>query len=164
MLALLPLLLTPTASAGDILRIGVGHEWAIGMTPEDTSIGNSLSANAGYGFALKIAKLIPEIGLSYAYQSNILIPRAGARLQIGWILTPGVYAHANMPIGGPFATGTLGFDAGVSLHVAIPFVQIGAVGGIQVFGGESGPGIPDKNFVGMLEIALALPVNRGGGD
>ena len=51
------------------------------MQSNGTPLGPGLNASLGYGFSLKLAKLIPEVGASYYYDSEILVPRAGARLQ-----------------------------------------------------------------------------------
>ena len=142
------------------LHLAAGHEWGVPMSAEGGRLGPGVQAAIGPSFSLKIARIIPEVGASYHYESEVLVPRAGARAIIGWILTPGVYAHANAAVGGPFAEPQFGFDAGASLHLSIPYLRVGGYGGIEVFGGESGPDIPDQSFIGGLELHLAIPVGK----
>jgi hypothetical protein len=130
------------------------------MSAEGGRLGPGVQASLGPSFSLKIARIIPEIGASYYYDSDVLVPRVGGRAILFWLLTPGIYAHANAAVGGPFAEPELGFDAGASLHLSIPYIRVGGYGGIQVFGGETGPGIPDQSFVGGLEIAVSIPLGK----
>ncbi|MEZ4321959.1 MAG: hypothetical protein R3F61_31095 [Myxococcota bacterium] len=162
--ALLALGISSPALAGTQLHLGAAHEWGVPMSAEGGRLGPGVAASIGPSFGLKIARLIPEVGASYHYESGVLVPRAGGRLILGWIVTPGVYAHANCAVGGPFADPTLGFDAGVSAHLSIPFVRVGGYGGIEVFGGESGPGIPDQSFIGAVEIAVSIPLGKKSDD
>ncbi|MCB9673557.1 MAG: hypothetical protein H6737_00485 [Alphaproteobacteria bacterium] len=162
--ALLTLFASAPALAGTHVHLAASHEWGVPMSAEGSPLGPGIAAHVGPSFSLKIARLIPEIGATYHYETGVIVPRAGGRLIIGWILTPGVYAHANAAIGEPFAAPTPGFDAGISLHLSIPFVRVGGYGGIEVFGGESGPGIPDQNFIGGLEIALSIPLKKKADD
>jgi hypothetical protein len=148
------------AHARSTFNLGVGHEWAVPVSAEGAALGPGLQGSVGYGIGLKVARLIPEIGVSGYYEQGVLVPRVGGRFLIGWILTPGVYAHAAAAIGGPFAEPAIGFDGGASLELAVPFVRVGAYGGMQVFGGPSGPGIPDQTFVGGLQIVLSIPLGK----
>jgi len=159
-LALLVLISGRSAFAGTQLHLAASHEWAVPMESGTASLGPGIAAHAGPSFSLKLARIIPEIGASYHYQTGVLVPRAGGRLILGWLITPGVYAHANTAIGGVFAEPTFGFDAGASLHLSIPYLRVGGYGGIEVFGGQTGPTIPDQNFVGGIEIALAIPLKK----
>lgn len=154
-------LFAPDAQARDIVHVAVSHEWSERFTRDAGSLGPSLKADVGFGKGIGIGKIIPEVGVGYAYQSGILVPRAGARAILGWVVTPGMYTHVNAGIGGPFASPVLGFDAGLTLDLSLPFVRVGGFGGVQVFGGPSGPTIPDQNWVFGLEIALSIPVTKG---
>lgn len=151
----------PAAHASNFVHVGAAHEWAIPTEAAGPALGPGVAATLGYGVRLKIARLIPEVGAAYYYESGVFVPRAGARLILGFLITPGIYAHANAAIGGPFGDALpFGFDAGASLHMTIPYVRFGGYGGIQAFGGETGPDIPDVGFVGGLEIALVLPTKK----
>lgn len=154
------LALLPSASAKDIVHVAVAHEWSERFTRDAGQMGPSVRLDVGYGKGIGIGKLIPEVGLAVAYDREMLVPRAGIRAILGWVVTPGAYAHVNTTVGGPFRSGTLGFDAGLTLDVSLPFVRFGGFGGLQVFGGEPGPDIPDQNWVGGLEVALSLPTRR----
>ena len=152
--------LVSSAQAGDSFRVGIAHEWGVRMTDDVAPMGPGLAGYVGYAIGLKILRFVPEVGIGWAYNRNVLIPRAGGRIQIGWILTPGIYAHGSMAVGDPFASGTFGFDGGLSFDIAVPYVQFGGFGGIQAFAGESGPNIPDLNFVGGVQVTLTVPTRR----
>lgn len=154
------LALLPSAVAGDSLRVVVAHEWGVRMVDSGSPMGPGVAGYVGYAFAARIARIVPEVGVGWAYNRNVIVPRVGGRLQIGWLLTPGIYAHGNMAVGDPFPAGTFGFDGGLSLDLALPYVHLGGFGGIQAFAGESGPDIPDLNFVGGVQVTLAIPTRR----
>ena len=109
---MLLLALLPSASARDVVHIALAHEWSERYTRDAGQMGPSIRADLGYGFGIGIGKLIPEVGTSIAYESGVVIPRAGVRAILGWLVTPGVYAHGNLALGGPFASPAPGFDAG----------------------------------------------------
>lgn len=157
-MALLAAIALHSAHARPTFNLGIGHEWAIPVTAEGAPLGPGIAGHVGLGIGLKIARLIPEVGIAGYYEQGVLVPRVGGRLLIGWIVTPGVYAHAAGAIGGPFAEPAIGFDGGASLELAVPYVRVGAYGGMQVFGGPSGPGIPDQTIVGGLHIVLSIPI------
>lgn len=152
--------LASIAHGGSSFRLVAAHEWGVRMDDTSAPMGPGLAAYVGYAAAAKIARIVPEVGVAYAYNRGIWIPRVGARIQIGWLITPGLYAHASSPIGAPFETPTFGFDAGLSLDLALPYIHVGGFGGIQAFGGASGPDVPDLNFVGGLQLTLAIPVGK----
>lgn len=154
------LALMPGAHAGSSFRVVAAHEWGVRLDDSGAPMGPGLAGYVGYAFAAKIMRIVPEVGVNWAYGRGVLIPRVGGRLQIGWVVTPGVFVHASAPIGDPFATGTVGFDAGLSFDVALPYVHLGAFGGVQGFSGESGPDIPDVNFIGGLQVTLAIPTSK----
>lgn len=160
---LLPLgiLIAPRAHASDFVHVGVAHEWTVATEPGGPSLGEGVAGSLGYGIRLKILRLVPEVGVAYYYTRDVWVPRVGARLLVGFVVTPGLYAHANAALGGPFGDALpVGFDAGGSLHLSVPFVRAGGYAGIQAFGGASGPDIPDVGFVVGVELALALPTSK----
>ncbi|MCA9566278.1 MAG: hypothetical protein KC656_00470 [Myxococcales bacterium] len=155
---MLLLALLPSASARDVVHIALAHEWSERYTRDAGQMGPSIRADLGYGFGIGIGKLIPEVGTSIAYESGVVIPRAGVRAILGWLVTPGVYAHGNLALGGPFASPAPGFDAGLTVDLSLPFVRLGVFGGGQFFGGASGPTIPDQNVVFGMEACLSIPI------
>lgn len=158
---LTPLLaLVATAAARPTFNLGIGHEWALPVNAGDAALGPGIKGDLGVGIGLKVLRLIPEVGVAGYYEQGVIVPRVGGRLLVGWILTPGAYAHAAGAIGGPFAEPVLGFDSGLSLELAVPYVRVGATAGLQVFGGASGPEIPDQGWVGGLHVVLSLPLKR----
>lgn len=152
--------LVSSAQAGSSFRLVAAHEWGVRMDDSTAPMGPGVAAYIGYAAAAKIARVVPEVGVGYAYNRQVWVPRIGGRIQIGWLLTPGIYAHASTAIGEPFATPTFGFDAGLSLDLALPYLHFGGFGGIQAFGGSSAPDVPDLNFVGGLQMTLAIPVGK----
>ena len=156
MLLALALLASP-ADAGTKAVLGVHHEWTAPMADSGGTLGGGIGGDVGLGFNFKIARLIPEIGATYYYNSGVVTPRLGGRFLFGFIVMPGVYTHVNSAFGGPF-NGELGFDAGVSLDIAVPFVRFGGYGGLMFQGGEGGAGIPDQNFVAGIQIAFSIPL------
>lgn len=161
MLALFALL-TPSAQARDVVHVTAGYAFTERFTRDAGQLGPMLQLDVGYGKGIGIGKIIPEVGLGLAHDTGVLVPRVGARAILGWLITPGVYAHGNVALGGPFGAAP-GFDSGITLDLSLPYVRVGAFGGIQVFGGESGPDIPDQNLVGGFEVVLSLPVGRDDG-
>jgi hypothetical protein len=155
--------LVPAATAGDIVHVAISHEWSERFTRDAASLGPSLKGDVGYGFGIGLGKLIPEVGVGYAYETGVLVPRAGARAILGWLITPGVYAHLNSGIGGPFENPVLGFDGGITLDLSLPYVRLGGFAGVQVFGGPTGPTIPDQNWTAGFEIALSIPMKDDDG-
>ena len=151
--------LSSSAHAGDVIHVAAGHAWTQRFTRDAAQLGPVLQLDVGYGKGIGIGKIIPEAGLGLAYGSGALIPRVGARAILGWLVTPGVYAHANVALGGPFGAAP-GFDGGITLDLSLPFVRVGGFAGVQVFGGASGPDIPDQNFVGGIELVLSLPTTK----
>ena len=158
--------LATLAQARDVLHVTASHEWSQRLSRDAGQMGPSLKLDVGFGKGIGIGKIIPEVGLAYAYERQVIVPRVGVRAILGWLITPGVYAHVNGAWsggGGPFPSPVLGFDSGASLHLQLPYIRISAFGGVQFFGGPSGADIPDRNVVGGLELVLALPVRRDEG-
>lgn len=157
---MLPIALLSTALAGDSLRLGFAHEWGVRATDTNAPMGPGAAVYVGYAFGAPLVKFVPEIGVLYAYGRDVWVPRAGLRVQIGFILLPGIFVHAASPIGSPFEAPTFGFDAGLSLDIELPYIKLGGFGGLQAFGGASGPDIPDVNFIGGLQLTIAIPTSK----
>lgn len=153
-------LLASDAHARDVAHVAVSHEWSERFTRDAGSLGPSLKADLGFGKGIGIGKLIPEAGVGYAYESGVVVPRAGVRAILGWVVTPGLYSHVIAGLGGPFQDPLLGFDGGLTLDLSLPYVRVGGFGGIQVFGGPSGTSIPDQNWTFGVELALSIPVGK----
>lgn len=151
-------LVAPAAMAGNGVIIGVESTYGIPMDDTTDRLGLGLGGTIGYQFDFIAVKLIPEIGATYFIGPELTVPRIGGRAVIGWIVSPGVYAHFATPIGPPFATGTPGADAGLTLELSIPRLRVGAHAGVLVFGDPlpDYPRGPDTSFMGGLQLQINL--------
>lgn len=110
---LLAALLTPTAEASPIVSAEV-----LASSKQGAGIG----ARIGYPVDLMVARVVPEAGVTAWSSQTGVVGYGGARVAIGKLVEPGVYAHLLVPLG----SGPVGIDAGGFVDVtALPKVSVG---------------------------------------
>lgn len=133
------------AAAGNGPKLALDGEAAIALQPDRLGSGAGGALRFGYELDAKIISLTPEIGGSFHALGGDLAPSlyrgfGGARLALGAIVRPGVfahigYAHVSYDVGSRDAPT---YDGGIFLDFTVlPIIDLGLHGGYAMIASNS---------------------------
>jgi hypothetical protein len=140
-LVALSLLLLPSLSDAKVkTKLSLDASAAVPLTPERTSPGAGGGVRFGVELDALVLSLTPEIGADYHAMSGDLAPKVlrgfgGARLMLGALVRPGIFAHVGYgyvtygSVGGvePPSRAAPSYDGGLALDLTfIPKIDLGA--------------------------------------
>jgi hypothetical protein len=120
--------LTAGEAVAATVSVDVGTEIQVpsGVTAQPT-----LGLRLGQELDLKVARIVPEVGLVGIPQTSFVGIIAGGRVSILRLIEPGAFAH--LGYGGAFGEeGWLTFDGGLQLDLAISKVRAGIHAGTEI--------------------------------